>query len=297
MRIPKYWIRSTFDGLDQHGNPAEFVAWGWSSNSPEEARERGTKRAKSIFLRLSEGSLPYRGGQVTEDYDYLAAPPREEIIQSFTYTDLETPETLVTRNRYGALVLNSSSVLFVDIDLSPTPRPLGLVDSLKYSFSRKFREQRQLAHQLKAVNRIVDWSKSNPNSGFRLYQTRGGYRLLFTDKLYHPLSDEVRRIFQELQSDPLYRRLTERQECFRARLTPKPWRIGLSRPNTQYPRDSENQRNFASWLSKYESNSKSYATCTYLEHLGPKSINHDQIATTLQLHDSQTKAAQKLSLA
>ena len=297
MRIPKYWIRSTFNGSDPFGNPAEFVAWGWSSKSEAEARERGEKRAQSIFLRLSEGSLPHRGGQDAADYDYLEAPPREEVIQRFATSETEAPDTLITRNRYGALVLNSARVLFVDIDHPPTRRPKGLLENLKFSFSRKFREQCQLEQEGKNVNRIVDWSYRNPSHGFRLYQTRAGYRLLFTDKLYDPQSGEVKRIFQELGTDPLYRRLTERQECFRARLSPKPWRIGLSRPETQFPRQGQAQASFTSWLAKYDSASKDYATCAFLEHLGLRTIKHDLIATTLQVHDTHTKATQKLALA
>lgn len=51
---------------------------------------------------------------------------------------------IVTRNRYGALVLNAASVLFVDVDY-PKIKPSGLWDALVLPFSQSRREWRKAA--------------------------------------------------------------------------------------------------------------------------------------------------------
>jgi hypothetical protein len=54
-------------------------------------------------------------------------------------------------------------------------------------------------------------------------------------------------------SDPLYSRLTAKQECFLARLTPKPLRCGCKRPSSLYPWDTPDQeRAYRCWQAKYE---------------------------------------------
>jgi len=47
---------------------------------------------------------------------------------------------------------------------------------------------------------------------------------------------------QGLKSDPLYIRLTQKQKCFRARLTSKPWRCNASTPPGNHPREDERQQ-------------------------------------------------------
>ena len=66
----------------------------------------------------------------------------------------------------------------------------------------------------------------HPGMGLRLYRTANGYRCLVTHRTYDPASQECRELLEALGSDPLYIRLCRGQHCFRARLTPKPWRCG-----------------------------------------------------------------------
>jgi hypothetical protein len=43
-----------------------------------------------------------------------------------------------------------------------------------------------------------------------------------------PSSPEVQGLFQQLEVDPLYAMLCHQQQCFRARVSGKPWRMGLN---------------------------------------------------------------------
>jgi hypothetical protein len=306
MRIPRYWAKEEAEGFDASGKAVMISAWGWSSTSLNEAREVAGKRAKIGLCRLTMGPVGRRSRQTVEgleqsadDYDqYLSNPMREEIIETLKH-DGETTG-IITRNRYGALVLNSANVLFVDIDRS-IPHSPGLVRGLKSVFSKTERETPILESHAEVIIRVVAWWYENRSYSFRLYATRAGLRLLFTDKLYEPDSTEVKRIFNELGSDELYQRLTTRQKTFRARLTPKPWRIGMLRPPHRFPYASsgsgpsafENDPSLSAqhaieemddWITLYDDTSLGFHVCTLLEEFGGNSA-HPIIDQIVARHD------------
>jgi hypothetical protein len=191
---------------------------------------------------------------------------------------------IITRNRYGALVLNAASVLFVDIDY-PRINPQGLWDAVALLFSRSRRERRKAAARELTLASVRQWSAHHADHAFRLYRTCAGLRLLFVDRLYEPPSDQTRRILAELGSDPLYCTLTLKQECFRARLTPKPWRCGSRNPPNQYPwPDSRAEQSYRDWERRYEKAAGKYRICDLVETCGT-SAHNDEIATVLALHD------------
>ncbi len=207
---------------------------------------------------------------------------REEIIQTLREGDEDI--AIVTRNRYGALVLNTASVLFVDVDY-PAVKANGLWDALLLAVSPARRQWRAAAVRELTLDSVREWSRENPDHCFRIYRTRAGLRLLFTDRRYDPKAEDVCRILRELGSDPLYRRLTLKQECFRARLTPKPWRCGVKNPPHQYPwKNPEAERACRDWKRRYEQATKRYTVCEFVEVCGSASPD-GEIAAVLELHD------------
>lgn len=46
-------------------------------------------------------------------------------------------------------------------------------------------------------------------------------------RTFDPLDAAVSKCFQALGADPTYVRMCRNQRCFRARVSPKPWRIGI----------------------------------------------------------------------
>jgi len=278
MRIPKYWTQASHTANDPKGKELTFSAYGWSFDSMSGARENALSRARRIFDRIVNGSRP-------DEYDYLDRPLREEITDTVWHDGDAIAH--VTRNRYGALVLNTASVLFVDIDF-PRIRPSGLLDTILLIFSSKRKLQRIAAAQEAAMESVRAWSKRNSGYSFRVYRTFAGLRLLFVDKLYEPNSNETSRILSELGSDPLYCRLTSKQECFRARLSPKPWRCGSTRPPAQYPwTDEAQEQTYRLWQRTYTNCTGKYKVCQLIETHGGTTSN-PQINSILKLHDNLT---------
>ena len=150
---------------------------------------------------------------------------------------------VLTRNSYGATVLNSESVLFGDIDI---PEPGFVVRLMRWLRIRQLDKAGYLA-------RIEHYQKANPAHTFRVYETSAGLRFVITSQAFEADSPAVKALFADLGVDPLYMTLCRQQTCFRARLTPKPWRIGLDRPASRFPRDARSeQRDFEGWLRRYE---------------------------------------------
>ena len=98
MLIPKFWEQANYGGEDRDGKHVAFSVWGWSCESAADAKELAAERAKRAFDWWVNGS------QRREAYDYLDQPLREEIVETIGSDDDQT--AVITRNRYGALVLN-----------------------------------------------------------------------------------------------------------------------------------------------------------------------------------------------
>ena len=269
MRIPPYWQRGTYTDIDDKGNQRSFVAWGWSFKSQQEAEREGQDRARRIFQHFVYGST-------LERYAYSENPLREEIISQIQGGKDDV--AVITRNRYGALVLNSASVLFADIDF-PEQKSKGL---FKKMFGGKDDTPDVKAATLQQVK---SWATAHPNTPFRIYRTYAGLRLLFTGQIYQAGTQETDELLASLGCDPLYRHLTRKQESFRARLTPKPWRCNCPNPPNRFPWDTPTaEQKYRQWEQTYASKIQSYATCELIEVMGSEPTI-DEIQQVIQQHD------------
>lgn len=288
MRIPPYWAKGRFTARDRDGREQVFEAFGWSFESNEAAAQEGRQRAERVHQRLSRG-VP------SDDYDYLDRPLREETLETVAGPEGKTIAA-VTRNHYGARILNTASVCFVDVDF-PAPRAAGFWDAVMMAFSAKRRRERQREAETTAIETVYRWYRKHPERALRLYRTAGGLRLLLTDDTYEPTSAVVAEIFEAVGSDPLYRRLTAKQDCFRARLTPKPWRCGCERPPNRYPwATPEAEAAYRAWEREYESAAGGHTVCRLVEELGTMS-DDPVVAAVVALHDRQTCRGTRLPLA
>ena len=129
MRIPAYWAKGTAEEAAPGDGMRSFSCWRSSDTSQSDAQESALAAAKRILrARLS--------GQRLDRYGYGSVPLREEVIQQFADAGGQNTAA-VTRNAYGALVLNTARVMFVDIDFpeaAPGTELRRLVGSL---FGRK----------------------------------------------------------------------------------------------------------------------------------------------------------------
>ncbi|MBN1865992.1 hypothetical protein JW916_01750 [Candidatus Sumerlaeota bacterium] len=293
MKIPAFWAKEKYVGTDREGRKQGFVASGWSYSSLEEAKREALARAKRVFELMSRGEMRTRRA-MSDDYDYGDRPIREEIVREIRSGDEQV--ALVTRNRYGALVLNTAQVLFADVDF-PAPRPSGFVESLAMLFSPKKREAKRESAAREAIGEIDRWAQKNPSRSFRLYRTLEGLRLLFTDKFYEPASEETAWVLQELKADPMYVRLTRKQECFRARLTAKPWRCDCSRPPSSFPwSDAAAEKAYREWERNYHREDAKYRVCELAREFG-RAADIPALKSVIDTHDRETHIASNAPLA
>ena len=278
MNFPQFWAR---------GDCGSFSTWRWSSRSLEEARDLAQEAAQRLADAFRLGGFPSRHGGY-----YPNRPFREQILQEVKDEAGETC-AVITRNSYGCLVLNTARVMFVDIDL-PEPRPAAGL--LKRLLGRS-EPQAPTPEREAALDRIEEWTRTHPDWGWRVYQTRAGLRLLATQDLIKADSSSAGEVFEALGADPLYRKLCHQQDCFRARLTPKPWRCGIHRKPHRWPWLNERQENsFRKWDHEYQSHAAKWATCDLIRHVG-NPHTHPVVQSIVNLHDAATRAASKLPLA
>jgi hypothetical protein len=190
----------------------------------------------------------------------------------------------VTRNSYGSQVLNSSIALFVDVDFpEQKSKGPGLFGSL-------FGKHAEPEDPAKApMAKAAAWAQGHPGWNWRIYRTKAGVRLLATHALFHPDDQVCEQVFAAMGADPLYRKLCQTQKCFRARLTPKPWRCGIGHPPARWPfQDHREEHAFANWDANYQAASRAKATCQLLDK--GSGVVHEELREMVELHDEATRA-------
>ena len=269
MKIYKYWATEKqqilIDGVEQ-----DITCYGGSNMSVEDARSRAKEKAEKVKRKIKgEKHL----------FDEYESEIREEILQ------IIDDHAAITRNRYGAQVLNVEHLMILDID-KPKPSGGGLAGLFKKKDARPPKEQIfDTVRQLAATPKYSEY-------GFRMYETYQGARVIVSGGDFNPRAAETKRIMDEFHSDPLYITLCVKQGCFRARLTPKPYRMNIRRYKVQFPRsadDPELQR----WLADYERESRNFSTCRFIEQVGARHT----VDNIVQLHDEITGASYRQPLA
>jgi len=158
------------------------------------------------------------------------------------------------------------------------------IDNLDRSFfdrlfnKNKSPKQINLARIQKTIQK-----KKYSELGFIIYETFKGYRIAVTGDTFNPRDKQSKRMLRDFRSDYLYRFLCYRQNCYRARLTPKPYRIGQRRLKMIFPnRTEEEQLEHDNWVKEYKEKSYNFMTCKKVEQYGRFNRNrildyHDEI--------------------
>jgi hypothetical protein len=223
---------------------------------------------------------------ISDGVYYGGSSQLEELVLDFAR--LDDLDAKVTRNHYGCLVLNAARAMFIDVDM-PEPAPT--------CGGRGPTAERLSSDWERTLDDIRTVLSSRDDEGFRIYRTSAGFRILATAHPFEPDSHPCRSIMDTVGADPEFIRLCRVQTCFRARLTPKPWRCGCSAPPNLFPRHSiVEQQRFAEWKAGYERASVGWSTCKYLDTVGLANW-HTQIAPLIEFHDRETKALEELELA
>ncbi|MBI2521118.1 MAG: hypothetical protein HYV97_11890 [Bdellovibrio sp.] len=302
MKIPNFWIKVKHKGQFADGKMFEILKYGYSDDSLDRAREDAERRAAQTIERLSNSDSNSRRDE-HRDYS-LAQPIREEILHKYSINEVNI---VITRNSYGAKVLNTDRIMFVDVDLthhfggfsffgllSDIYKKIMLDDAAKARAQRGQRTK-SLAittnseKERKIVLYLESYHKKNPDFGARIYRTKAGLRLLITHTYFIPEAADTQKLMRLLGVDPLYAQLCQTQQCFRARLTPKPWRCGLKRPKLRYPFEKHEEALFNKWLADYENKQANFHTCEYLGSIGNINMT-SEISTCVRVHDEETGA-------
>lgn len=278
MNIPRAWAKASGEAKFPDGRLFRVSVWGWADDDAT-ARIGAAERLRRVLERIRAGQ-PF-----PEKYGYGNRPLREEILETFPGSS-DGPEAVVSRNSYGAQVLNASRLLFLDVDIA--------AGNLGQWISRLFGAP---SAEEKALAKLRDALRRYGRATFRIYRTASGLRALAVDRQFDPAGREAQDLMQATGTDAAFSRLCLAQRSFRARLTPKPWRCGVSLPPGRHPRlEAETQQRFSSWLRQYEDRSLRYATCHYLETVGDGSPGQNA-RKLLEHHDRVTRCNEPLPLA
>jgi hypothetical protein len=322
MIVPRYWSEARRRNRSPSGQ-VTVRRWGWSDESQEAADSMAAARADEALVRAlgdpktlrREPKVPYNGAE--------GVPIREEVVGRHG-------TAVVTRNSYGARCLNTPQVLFADVDSSLAPGcrtifaafvtilaiGLSLMLTLGLHYQRVFafvaslvaafvlampaaRAAFRVIHggpermMKAAITRVQSFVDSHPRWNVRVYETPAGLRLIATQAPFEPRSAEVAEFFRAMRVDPVYQRMCIRQNCFRARLSAKPWRCGVDshmkpRPGV-WPVNAERMPDRVAWIEAYERRAAEFAACRFVESLG-SGIVHPDVGSVVKFHDNECRA-------
>ena len=320
MIVPQFWAEGR---IRQRINGRQFTVrrFGWSDESEQAAQEHADQRTREAFDRIVAGEKLERFERRMAYNGADGVPIREEIVS-------RQGDAVVTRNSYGARCLNTPDVLFADIDLEQKigryagwlallvgilvviflhSWPLGagamlltrvILGVAKSMFKLGYPSKQQLERQARV--RIDRFLGEHANWRVRLYRTPAGLRVMAMHRTFSAREPEVVECFKRLGVDPVYALMCRNQNCFRARVSAKPWRIGIGkhlRPQPGvWPVAVDKKPVREAWIALYERKAENFAACRFIGAMGNGAIDPG-VQAVQQWHDDLCRAESKLPIA
>ncbi len=127
-----------------------------------------------------------------------------------------------------------------------------------------------------------------------IYRTYKGLRVIVCNKKIDVNTESV-AFLRSINTDSSYINFCTRHNAFSARLSPKPYRIGLANSELfKIPKFSPKKEK---WIDDYEERCVNYATCKFKQSTQENPIVMPDIGNFLEVHDLKTKAFKDLPLA
>lgn len=289
MQFYRFWTKGESSVNTPQGS-GSFQAYGYSNVSVEDALRVARERANALGNRILSGQAQqhYYGGN---------SPLREEIVEELQ-EDGETV-AVISRNSQGCLVLNSSDIFFADIDApeqKSNPIQSNPIGKMIMGLFKGNKDLEPLADALdldggspddfetSVIQRIEALVANDRSLLIRLYRTSNGFRAMILNERIPCQVSRSASLLQAFESDELYVSLCRSQDCYRARLTPKPWRIDLLQPSVRYPFEKGQREVFDQWLEGYNAAIGNYAACALIGNFGSGGM--DPLAEKIvQVHD------------
>ncbi|MCU0718956.1 MAG: hypothetical protein MUC83_04575 [Pirellula sp.] len=318
MLIPEYWAEST-TVVTKGDRRVTLRRFGWSNENQNAAQRHANERLEQAVTDWELNPSIPRRERKTAYNGSDGVPIREEIIDS-------NDDYVITRNAYGALCLNTENVLIADVDRAEGAFEVGCLIAVLLgitalfvglggfywlavalvvlsiataSITQYYSKRYQDTSHKKQLQKFEGFSKDNPVWGLRVYETPLGFRLIATHRTFDPQSAEVTDFFRTVGADKVYAQMCLRQNCFRARLTAKPWRCGINDPMLPrgvWPIKKELLSVRQTWVERYQASAVNYAACRLLRTLGPEAIA-PQVERVVSVHDKLTQSHTELPLA
>lgn len=269
MKIAKYWSKQHLDFNDPPNPPAQLVFWGVSEHSEQDAASNAQSQLQRWAQQLRDGI------SISSNYQLDMQEIREELIEDILLAD-GTRIGAITRNAYGALVLNTEYLLIADIDTPAASLWRRILAWFGISYPTKAR----------IIETLAQIQQQQPEVTLRIYETYAGLRVFLIHQSFKHDKAQAAQWLGRLGADKRYKKLCELQQCYRARLTPKPWRCAMPRPpSATYPRENAlTQQRFANWLTRYEANSSQFSAVHLIKQLG-RPAQDMIIRQLIEVHD------------
>ena len=330
MIVPQFWAEGRIQERVA-GQQVTVRRFGWSDDSPLAAQAHADQRTRGAYDRIVSGEKLERRERKQAYNGADGVPIREEIVE-------RQGDSIITRNGYGARCLNTPDVLFVDVDFegeeggsrrsgrgltvlgaafigalvvgyatgSAMAGVAAFMLTAAFGFWRAHKEALPVVEDqgdplASARARVERFIQQHPDWHLRLYRTPAGLRVLAMHDVYAPSDAAVTDVFETLGADKVYARMCRNQNCFRARLSAKPWRVGIGehlrpRPGV-WPVSPDRLPARDAWVARYEKAAAGYAACHYLGSVGNTLKVHMNALVVQELHDDRTRANSSLPLA
>ncbi len=264
MKYFKYWVEEK-QLITIDGRPEEIKLLIGSQVSKGEAKREALSKAKEIEERIAR-----RGRK--EEYEVGI---REYV------ADIIDESNVVSVCRYGAKILNTDEYTVLDLD------------DYRKSFWDIFKRRDKLTKKERIVRKFEENIKRFPELGadFRIYETAKGIRVI--GKSYvDPAARQNIGMMRKMGVDWLYIILSGKQQCYRARLSPKPYRLGIKTMKIRSPLVCETEE-YKAWAQMYEKASEDYAVVRIIKSIGVD-FSRDPV---ISYHDEHCNAEMNLKLA